>query len=233
MLVRIRISFFRVPPTMDDLSMIKKTMTWLIRSLTRLSMIGMKKNGVHIVRYWPNQHFHGILNDGNEGRGKKTLAISKSGAFCRMIGLGQSEILETTFPDVDMLKLPYPDETFDYVVSEYVIEHVAGDVQHAIHECRRVLKPGGTVVHLTNFIYPIHGSPHDYWRFTPYALQLLHRDFSEIIETGGWGNHYVILLRVLDLFFTDVPECRFHPLNAIARRNDPDFPLVTWIIAKK
>jgi len=213
--------------------MIKKMITWMIRNLTWLSMIGMKKSGVHIVRYQPNRHLRGILNDGSEGQGKNTLAISKSGAFCKIIGLGQSEILETTYPDVDMLDLPYPDETFDFVVSEFVIEHVAGDLQHAINECRRVLKPGGIVVHLTNFIYPIHGAPYDYWRFTPYALRLLHKDFTEIIESGGWGNHYVMLLRMLDIFFTDVPECRFHPLNRIARRNDEDFPLVTWIIAKK
>jgi len=212
--------------------MMKTVMTGIIRGLTGLSMIGMKKS-VHIVRYQPNRHLGGMLNDGNGGKGKKTLAISKSGAFCKILGLEQSEILETTFPEVDMLQLPYADDAFDYVVSEYVIEHVAGDVQRAVQECRRVLKPGGIVVHLTNFLYPIHGAPYDYWRFTPYALQLLHKDFSEIIESGGWGNPYVLLLRVLDLFYTPVPECRFHPLHWIARRNDSDFPLVTWIIAKK
>jgi len=204
----------------------------MIHGLVWLSMVGMKKT-VHIVRYWPEKHLRGILDDGNEGQGKKTLAISKSGVFCKILGLGQSEILETTFPDVNMLSLPYADETFDCVVSEYVIEHIAGDVQHAINECRRVLKPGGIVVHLTNFMYPIHGAPHDYWRFTPHALELLHKDFDKIVELGGWGNHYVILLRVLDIFFTTVPECRFHPLYWIACRNDEDFPLVTWVVAKK
>ena len=212
--------------------MIKKTIGKIIRGLTWLSMIGMKK-GAHATRYWPNKYFQGKLNDGNEGQDKKTLAISRSGEFCRNLGLRQSEILETTYPDVNMLELPYADESFDYVVSEFVIEHVGGNIQQAINECYRVLKPGGTVVHTTNFVYPVHGAPYDYWRFTPSALELLHKGFSEIIETGGWGNHYVLLLHALDLFWMPIPECRFHPLNAIARRNDPDFPIVTWVIAKK
>ena len=214
------------------MTIIKKAIVWIIHRLANLSMVGMKRN-VHIVRYWPNKHLQGILNDGSEGQGKKTLAVSLSGEFCKNLGLGQSEILETSFPDVDMLSLPYADETFDYVVSEYVIEHISGNVQQAIDECYRVLKPGGIVVHLTNFMYPIHGAPNDYWRFTPDALKLLHKNFSEIIEFGGWGNHYVILLRVLDLFFIDVPECRYHPLYWIACRNEEDFPLVTWVIARK
>jgi len=41
--------------------------------------------------------------------------------------------------------LPYPDNTFDVVVLNEVIEHVSDD-QQTIRECLRVLQPGGKVV---------------------------------------------------------------------------------------
>ena len=195
-------------------------------------MLGMKR-GERITRYYPNNYLRGKCDDGNQGEGKRTLAISRSAPFCVTLGLGKSDISETVYPDVNMLSLPYEDDSFDYVVSEYVIEHVEGDIFCAIDECKRVLKPGGVAVHLTNFMYPIHGVPYDYWRYTPSALKLLHKNWSEILEVGGWGNHYLMLLRVVDLFYVKVPECRFHPINWIANRNDPDFPMATWIIVRK
>ena len=45
----------------------------------------------------------------------------------------------------DATKLPYPDETFNAAVSTQVYEYVA-DVDAAIREVRRVLKPGGRVL---------------------------------------------------------------------------------------
>ncbi len=51
---------------------------------------------------------------------------------------------------VDMLAMPYPDRTFDLVIANHVLEHVADD-QAAIREIARVLKPGGYAVLQTPF----------------------------------------------------------------------------------
>jgi len=49
--------------------------------------------------------------------------------------------------------LPYPDKTFDKVVSVCALEHFHNP-QKAIDECWRVLKPGGTLVlHVDSFTY--------------------------------------------------------------------------------
>ncbi|KQZ81969.1 hypothetical protein ASD64_09525 [Mesorhizobium sp. Root157] len=48
------------------------------------------------------------------------------------------------YPQVDMHALPWPDETFDIVVHSDTLEHVPDPV-HALVECRRVLKPTGTL----------------------------------------------------------------------------------------
>lgn len=47
-----------------------------------------------------------------------------------------------TYPEVDMLKLPFRDEHFDLVVHSDTLEHISDPVG-GLKECRRVLKPGG------------------------------------------------------------------------------------------
>lgn len=41
---------------------------------------------------------------------------------------------------------PFAEKSFDYVYSEHMIEHVGRrEAQFMLHECRRVMKPGGTI----------------------------------------------------------------------------------------
>jgi SAM-dependent methyltransferase len=51
----------------------------------------------------------------------------------------------------DAQRLPYPAATFDVVMANHMLYHVP-DVEHAISEFRRVLKPGGVVVTATNSV---------------------------------------------------------------------------------
>lgn len=49
------------------------------------------------------------------------------------------------FRQADVNRLPYPDDHFDVVLAAHVIEHVT-DPEAALHEMRRVMKPGGLLV---------------------------------------------------------------------------------------
>ncbi len=47
--------------------------------------------------------------------------------------------------DVDIMQMPFPDESWDWIVCHRVIEHIPDD-RRGMAELHRVLKPGGTLV---------------------------------------------------------------------------------------
>jgi SAM-dependent methyltransferase len=62
------------------------------------------------------------------------------------------EKVKTEFPHLDLLcydggTFPVPDDSFDFVTSFQVLEHVSS-IEHIIKECLRVLKPGGIMYHV-------------------------------------------------------------------------------------
>lgn len=75
--------------------------------------------------------------------------------------------------------LPFKDNVFDVIICSEVLEH-AYSPQQFISEIKRTLKPIGKLFLSTRFIFPIHGAPQDYYRFTEYGLQYLLRDFNRI-----------------------------------------------------
>src|SRR5205823_2064578 len=75
----------------------------------------------------------------------------------------------------DAHELPFPDRSFDAVISMQVLEHVTGPGR-CLSEMARVVQPGGTVVFTVPVVWPAHEVPHDYWRFTRFGLGAMVRD---------------------------------------------------------
>lgn len=65
--------------------------------------------------------------------------------------------------------LPFANDSFDTVIMSDVLEHLWSP-KDALAEVRRVLKPGGVLLFNVPFYYWIHEEPHDYFRYTEYAL---------------------------------------------------------------
>jgi len=162
------------------------------------------------------------------------LGVSGIDNFRQLIDMNYAELKEINYPEVDMHYLPYEDNTFDYVISDQVIEHLY-DPQKAVDESYRVLKKNGIAIHTTCFINYIHPCPRDYWRFSNDGLRYLCRNFSDILCCEGWGNRIAIMLCLIsDRFrFMRIPETMWSIRHLIANYNEAIYPIVTWIVAKK
>ena len=197
----------------------------------RASMKGLPR-GPHLSRYFMYKRL-GEVGMTLPNRSGRVLSISRSQNICEIMHLTPSEIVPADYPEHNMLSLKFPDNSFDFVISDQVLEHVEGAPQDAINECHRVLKPGGVAITTTCFVNPIHEAPADYWRFSTYALKHLHRNWSEIIELGGWGNIDVWSAEQDGVRYTAVPHATWHPFHKLAMRNDPNWPMHVWVIARK
>ena len=94
------------------------------------------------------------------------------------------------------LALPFPDETFDLIVTQETLEHVP-DPFKAMEEMARVLKPGGTLYVQLPFIIGFHPGPMDYWRFTTQGMRELADRVgltvtTQAITVGGASGYYRI-----------------------------------------
>lgn len=188
-------------------------------------------SGAHVTRYWMYEHLGQVMAP--IPKSGRVLSISESGRLCEACGLTGLPTDEANFPDHNMLALNFPDASYDFVVSDQVLEHVLGDPFLAVRESFRVLKPGGYVVHTTCLINPIHKYPYDLWRFTPDGLALLCQEHGEVIEADGWGNRMVWFVVAVGLRFRPVPHNPRSPLHRIATKNDPLWPTSTWVVARK
>lgn len=112
-------------------------------------------------------------------------------------------------PDLDVIadltqRLPWDDALFSTIFCCSVLEHLV-DFEKAIGEMRRVLKPGGCLILAVPFMYYRHGDPHDYFRFTQFALKHLADKFQfnirQLQATGGLAE---ITLNPLSIFLSSV-----------------------------
>jgi len=150
-----------------------------------------------------------------------------------VLGMNPVTVTHANYPVHDMTNLnAFDSGAYDFVVSDMVLEHVEGNPFDAIDSCLRVLGSGGIAVHTTVFSYPIHNVPGDYWRFTPMALSLMHRSWS-LVDVGAWGNFDAISAIHDDDQWSAVPGDSEHPRHILATDNDPNWPIVTWVIASK
>lgn len=67
--------------------------------------------------------------------------------------------------------LPFGDGVFDNATCWEVIEHLPNP-EELLQEARRVLKPGGRLLLSTPLTWPLHGMPHDYYRWTMNGLRV-------------------------------------------------------------
>ena len=99
--------------------------------------------------------------------------------------------VNVTFREAKVPPLPFEDESFDYVVSFQVIEHISNDKRFT-EEGRRVLRPGGKfIVSTPNRPMSLTRNPWHIREYRPEQLRALLSGFSSIEELGVAGNERV------------------------------------------
>lgn len=130
------------------------------------------------------------------GDGALTYLLAKAGAI--LVGIDNDELglkfarenlggrnrdykLKYEFVLASAYELPYPEESFDFVVCCEVIEHL-GEPEQMLEEAKRVLRPGGKFILTTP--HRLTQTPHDPNHFREYfpeeMRELLEKYFSDV-----------------------------------------------------
>lgn len=113
----------------------------------------------------------------------------------------------------DAHDLPFKDRSFDVVLAIELLEHLV-EPRRAVGEMMRILRPGGRCVLSTRFCYPIHGAPHDYFRFSEFALRYFFAEW-EIAELNSDTN---TLATLVTLAVYSTSELNHGLLRTLCRR---------------
>lgn len=97
---------------------------------------------------------------------------------------------------VDLLSLPFPDNSYDFFICSHVLEHVPDDMQ-AIHELHRITRPGGRGILMSPIIVGLQNTIEDpsitaeavRWRLFgqfDHVRLYAHDDYVNRIIAGGF-----------------------------------------------
>jgi SAM-dependent methyltransferase len=115
----------------------------------------------------------------------------------------------------DGKKIPFPDNSFDSILCSEVFEHIF-NLPDILVELNRVLKPGGRILITCPFVWKEHELPHDYARYTLYALRdLLEKANFQVQVAEKSGNFVQVLFQLTVLYFFDTGSGKVNRLPVI------------------
>lgn len=101
--------------------------------------------------------------------------------------------------------LPFDAGRFDTIVLSDVLEHIP-EPAALWHEIARVLSPGGKVVMNVPFYYSVHAHPHDYYRYTCFALErFVNRSGLALLTLQSFGGICEILADLIAKALSKAP----------------------------
>lgn len=123
-------------------------------------------------------------------------------------GIDVKEATEFDYINKDVIffdgkNIPFNDDTFDGIICTEVLEHVH-EYQSLINELYRVAKPGAKGIITIPFSTRYHYIPHDYYRYTPSALEKMFSEFSVIEITSRGTDVLSICAKIIILFFRNL-----------------------------
>lgn len=122
--------------------------------------------------------------------------------------------------DAHALSQLFPVGHFAVVYSASLLEHVAVPWLVA-SECSAVLRPGGLAVHATPWVWPTHGEPNDFWRFSARGLEQLFGPAAgfRVLDSGSCAAAVVV----------PAPSWR----RGAMKMPTTTSPALTWIVSER
>jgi len=115
---------------------------------------------------------------------------------------------ETVRHNLAQCPWPFADASFDAIVCTEVLEHIP-DPAAFLNEAGRILKPGGKMVLTAPLLWPEHEAPHDYHRFTRYALKAAFETAGFTVDRmdprGGWHLAMAQMLGIWSFYAVSKP----------------------------
>lgn len=145
-----------------------------------------------------------ILDSGCGSMPYKNIILSNNDKVTNYIGLDIESGLNYENVNADFLWdgsiMPFEDSSFDVVISTEVMEHVP-DPDSYLMEVKRVLKPGGMFFFTVPFLMSLHEVPNDYYRYTPFALEMIFKRVGFItITIKPMGGYNAAMAQMLGLW---------------------------------
>lgn len=145
------------------------------------------------------------LDAGAGDLNKRDYLISKGYTYesCDFENVFTSESSKMQTYICNLYEMPMEDSVYDLVICVQVLEHV-NDPGGSINEIFRVLKDDGLIFLSTNFMYPRHGQPYDFFRFTEDGLIFLFEksgfEVERISSHGGFPALCAQILHEIPLY---------------------------------
>lgn len=204
----------------------------LIARLGRISILGLP-TGAHLTRYSMYRELAATV-DPYVGSGvSRTLSISGSEALITVLGVRARDVDHASFPQHDLRDLhAIDDDSYDLVVSDQVPEHIEGEPRgcRGGESPRRASGGSGRTHHLLH--EPGQPSSGGFLAIQPRVSQMAterrrrdrRRGLGKPLGRPYHGNWLALRAGT---------GRTMAPLQRIATWNDPDWPIVAWVVARK
>ncbi|TAK59227.1 class I SAM-dependent methyltransferase [Patescibacteria group bacterium] len=154
-----------------------------------------------VVKALVPKYANGRTLDIGGGTSKYREIIKKSVSDYLVADLYETGV-EVDFKE-DARKMSFSEGSFDTVLSFQVLEHI-DDTSATVGEMYRILKKGGHAIVTMPFLFPQHGDPSDYHRFTKEAARFyFERAGFTTIELGSQGSTLSVISAMLRRMYLD------------------------------
>ncbi len=141
--------------------------------------------------------------------------------------------------------IPLDDNHFDTILATDVLEHISNP-KLFISESARLLKPKGKLILAVPFLYKIHEVPHDYYRYTEYALRnFMDKNNLKTITLEPYGGVPEVILditskhiakhKALSRLFLNMSKkaLKTSLIQKYSQKTAREFPLGYCLVAEK